>query len=229
MKKTILTLVGSSPLIMHSNYVLADPLSPITKRIKQIQKNRSKTDEEIEEAYKLEFQAGLYLDKGKVVIPADNLNAMIADAGAKVAGITRNKAGAYVFAETADLIYTPPEPGEGTLADLLWASNSPGFRLIRPVKLQGGKSTVMRSRPIFNEWAAKIELQVDDDCIDDGKVMELLVTAGKMIGLGDWRRSCRNGRFGAFEVVEAATPDRAKQLKSTLKRLSVSQQAVGVA
>jgi len=224
MKQMTVSIVGTSALITHSNHTLADPLHPITQRIKQITTNKKKTDADIHEAYRLEFQAGLYLDGDRVVLPADNVNRMIRDGGAKTPGITGKKAGAYVFvSENAPLIYRAPN-GEGdSLADRLWTSNDPSFRLIRPVRLNRGASTVIRARPIFQRWAAEIQVHFDQAEVEESKVLELFTTAGREVGICEWRPgSPSGGNYGRFEVLEGADADDAKRIAGALKALKAS-------
>lgn len=205
MKSKTYKLLGRTPgLIMHSNYVLADPLHPVTQRIKQLSTNKKKTDEDILECYRLEFTAGLYVDSdsGKIFLPADNFNSMIREAAAKTPGITGRVAATAISAvEDAEFFHEAPE-SSGEIAEVLWASNSPSFRLIRPVKLNG-KSTVIRSRPIFTKWAASVEISYDPGDVAEAKLDEIMGVAGKRVGLCDWRPSSpKPGKYGRFHVLD---------------------------
>ncbi len=54
---------------------------------------------------------------------------------------------------------------------------------------------VVRTRPIFQEWAANINLELEDDFVDEGSVRRWVEVAGRQCGLMDWRP-----RFGRFRV-----------------------------
>jgi hypothetical protein len=215
MKTTTVTLVGTAGHIQHSNAILADPIHPMKKAIDRLVKAKNKTEEEIREAYRLEFIAGLYVsEEGRVVIPSDNINRMLQDAGAKHPRFTRPKVQSAVFCQTTNLMYENPEkPGED-VAERLWERE--GFRLIRPAK-NGGRNagTVMRSRPIFNRWAAKVEVLYDPSVLDADDVLELFALAGRMIGLSDWRP-----KHGTFRVLELAEGDEVKYLKDKLSKVA---------
>jgi hypothetical protein len=223
--KTTRTLVGNgNGLVMHSNHILADPLHPISQKIKLLTKNRAKTDEDIHESYRLEFTASIYSDQdGDLVMPSDNVNRMFQDTACKVSAITRKIAQAYVFAQTAKLLFEKPPvvatSGDPTtdLVQALWECNTPSFRLIRPVKLQRGASTVMRSRPLFKSWAAEVDFLIDPDQVSFDKLNEVLTLAGQMACLGDWRP-----KHGTFFVLEAVDDEQRKALKATVKRLKAA-------
>ncbi len=54
----------------------------------------------------------------------------------------------------------------------------------------------MRTRPIFDEWTAVIEVEHDDEILSEEQLHQVLVAAGQQVGIGDWRP-----RFGRFSVV----------------------------
>jgi hypothetical protein len=55
----------------------------------------------------------------------------------------------------------------------------------------------MRTRPRFPEWAATLEIKFLPSLLNASEVKSFLVTAGREIGIGDWRP-----RFGRFEVAK---------------------------
>jgi hypothetical protein len=71
---------------------------------------------------------------------------------------------------------------------------------IRPGRNPNGNEMVCLVRPRFDAWAFDVECTVDLDEIGMALVRQLFDTAGKRIGLGDFRPS-RKGPFGKFCVV----------------------------
>ena len=66
---------------------------------------------------------------------------------------------------------------------------------IRPVVIQ--RARVVRLRPAFKEgWKLDFEIQSIDDEIQPNLLQDVLILAGKMVGIGDYRP-----RFGRFNVV----------------------------
>ncbi len=76
------TIEGVSPLLMHNGQT-ADPLNKFSKELKAVSSKRKKTDEDYAEMSRIEWHAGLYVDKhGFIVLPSEALEAAIGD-GAK--------------------------------------------------------------------------------------------------------------------------------------------------
>jgi hypothetical protein len=61
----------------------------------------------------------------------------------------------------------------------------------RPVNIM--KMKIMRCRPIFKEWELDFNIECINDDISEKTLNEILVYAGKFIGIGDYRP--RYGRF----------------------------------
>jgi hypothetical protein len=68
-------------------------------------------------------------------------------------------------------------------------------------------SRIMRTRPIFKEWAAIVEVEFEDSVINEEQVDRWVHAAGTQVGLCDWRPRC--GRFTA-EKIENLTPKKRK-------------------
>jgi len=71
----------------------------------------------------------------------------------------------------------------------------------RPVVIPATKGRVMRHRPRFDRWSAKVTIRVNDEILDPDFVHRLLVEGGQQIGLGDFRPE-KGGPFGTFIVTE---------------------------
>lgn len=61
------------------------------------------------------------------------------------------------------------------------------------------KTPDVRTRPIFERWACKVEIEYKTNPLTDNQVLNLLSAAGFLIGIGDWRRQ-KGGEYGAFRV-----------------------------
>ena len=60
------------------------------------------------------------------------------------------------------------------------------------------KNRVMRTRPRFNEWELHFKLAFDETSLSRRELLDILQSAGRYIGLGDYRPT-----FGRFEIVSA--------------------------
>ena len=63
-----------------------------------------------------------------------------------------------------------------------------------------GTARIMRIRPIFNEWELEFKLQVINPDLDIKVLNDILIYAGKFIGIGDYRP--KYGRFMVSEFKE---------------------------
>jgi len=177
-------LTGIAPLIMH-NGQLADPLNEGVKAMKRVSGKRSKTEADFEELAKLEFQGSLYMGQNGPVIPSHVLESAIVNGAKKSKDGQKAKAGMFVD-KNATLEYDGPKDREG-----LW--NAPEFRLVAPVVVS--RARVMRTRPIFNEWAVNVVISFDDNQANEAQVLRWVEDAGSQVGLCDWRP-----RYGRFQV-----------------------------
>jgi hypothetical protein len=181
------TLQGVSPLVMH-NGRLADPLSSITKAMKQISAKRDKTDADLEELARLEWYGGLYSQDGAPCIPGEVLEAHVLEAAKKRRKGQQVRAGLYCDGNFPLLYDGPRDP------DALWAD--PAFRFTVPARVQ--RNRVIRTRPIFREWGVRFEVTFNDTLLNEQDIIALLHLGGEQIGLCDWRP-----KFGRY-VVDAA-------------------------
>lgn len=178
-------IVGESPLLMH-NGQLADPLNEIARKMKAVSSKRKKVDADQEEMARLEWYGGLYLDGGRPCIPAENLEAALIGKGsaARKEKMGKQAESALFVPNNAVLEYDGP-------ADLekLWKHG--GFTSRQKVKVQ--TNSVMRTRPIFPEWSATVEITYNPDLLNAEDIKRWMVVAGEQVGLME--RRPRNGRF----------------------------------
>jgi hypothetical protein len=180
-------LAGASPLICH-NGQLADPLNSISKEMERVSSKRAKTDADFEELARLEFLGGLYLDNGEPCIPGEVIEAALVEAAKKMRRGQQAKAG-IISQGNFPIQYDGPRT-----ANELWADER--FRLVAGVKVQRNK--VMRTRPIFREWASEISVDFMPGQLNRSEVEEMVRTAGTVVGIGDWRP--KFGRFMAQAI-----------------------------
>ncbi len=181
-----LKIVGTSPLMMHSDK-LANPLLPETKAHKELTGKRKKTDEDHLAIAKSEYLAGLYwTERDGLHVPGLCFDASFL-AGAKLQKLgTHWKRGAVVLTDKAKLLFDGPATPEG-----LWQDRR--FVDCRGVKV--GTAKLMRYRPVFMEWACQLELAFNPDILNLEEVTKAVSDAGALIGVCEYRP-----RFGRFTV-----------------------------
>jgi len=59
-----------------------------------------------------------------------------------------------------------------------------------------GQARIMRTRPVFNQWACQFTVYYDDEQVNEVDVIRAIEDAGTKSGVGDFRP-----RFGRFEIV----------------------------
>jgi hypothetical protein len=181
-------IVGTAPFLMH-NGNLADPLDPHAKRMASISGKRRKTEADHARLAQLEFLGSLYLRDGKPCIPAEMIEAAIVRGAAQNRRGLKARAG-IVVTENILLKYSGP-----TDPSALWENQA--FQLRCPVRV--GATRIMRTRPMFKEWAAELQVEFMPGLLNPQDVQHFLTIAGEQIGIGDWRP-----RFGRFRVEEQA-------------------------
>lgn len=172
------------PILLHNGQT-ADQTNKFAKALKLISKKRVKTDADFEEMARIEFMAGLYMDKNGPVLPAENLTAMLIKAAKKRREGPAATSGMFVL-EHARLEYEGPRE-----ADSLWADEQ--YRHVALVVVQ--RNRIARTRPIFHEWQAVVKVTYEDELVNESQLDEWFEIAGSQIGIGDWRP-----RFGRFIV-----------------------------
>lgn len=185
----LLTLTGSTPLIMH-NVQTADPLNHWAKEIAKITaKKQNKTDADEVELSRLKFGAGLYYaDDIGPYLPAANIFRSLIEAGTMTREGKKIERGVIFLQDRAPLLYNGPRK-----LDDLWGDGSTRFVDRRIVVVQ--RQRIVGTRPIFPEWGAMFEIEVDPEVINPEQFTDIAVKAGKSVGVGDYRRFY--GRFKA--------------------------------
>lgn len=186
LQNMLVVIQGISPLLMHNGQT-ADPLNRFSKQMKEITKKPKRTEEDYAELSKIEWHAGLYVNKdGDLIIPSTLIEASIQD-GAKKSKLGKAFKSAVFVNDDAKL-----DIGTKKKAAELWGDDQ--YRDVRGVRV--GQSRVMRTRPIFNQWKCSFTVYFDDQQVDLSQVERAIEDAGTKAGLGDFRP-----RFGRFEIV----------------------------
>jgi len=176
-------LTAESPLLMH-NGQLADPLNKYTKDLKRVSGKRAKTDADFAEMARIEWYASLYVDNGKLCIPAEVLEAALVE-GAKKQKLGKQTQSTLFVTRNAILHFD----GDNLSIDDLWERGN--NRFTTGVRVQ--RNRVMRTRPRIEDWWCESEVKFDDKVLDPQKVTEIMAITGTGVGIGDWRP-----KFGRF-------------------------------
>jgi len=183
---------GASPLLMH-NGQLANPLNEWVVKMKEItsKHHSKKTESDIEELMRLEFQGGLYYDEDTKApaMPDIVIEGTIRDAAKGKRKGQAVTAGLNVYPEKIPLIYKGTKDRDGLYEDRNFVDS-------RMVKLQKSASLI-RTRPRFDKWELEFEIKTIDEILSMKEVADFLATAGTFKGIGDYRP-----KFGRFIVKE---------------------------
>lgn len=146
-------------------------------------------DADYEEMAKIEFHAGLYVNKdGFPILPGVMVEASMVNA-AKTEKSGRQAKSALQVLDDSVLEYDGPKDAKELFAD-------PKFRLVSQVRNQNAR--IMRVRPMLSEWSAVVNVRYEDSILNKSQITNWLRIAGALCGVGDWRP--RYGRFNSVEV-----------------------------
>lgn len=206
------TITGATPLLMHNdNLDWADFLT----RWRKDPSNKAASVAGDDRSPAWAWIGSLYIEGGRVAIPADNLMTVLREGGKRCptgkgkntfkaqsqSGIVVNES-AWPLAVNDQVIDARPilamrdeqdfEVHRSTIDAL-------GFSLfVKRAKI--GTSKHVRVRPRFDDWTASGSLTVFDDMITTDVLQNILTYAGAYAGLGDWRPSAPKspGPWGKF-------------------------------
>jgi len=175
--------IGVRPLLVH-NIRLANPLDQYAREMRVINARRNKTVEDLAALARLEFEGGLYINEAGPFIPSTWVEAALK----RAATLTRQGTAverAVLIGDDFPLAYDGPRD-----AAALWGA---GFYDSRMVRIN--KSRVLRTRPMFARWSARLHGLVDLEMLDGSDLEAIAVRCGDYVGLGDYRPT-----FGRFNV-----------------------------
>lgn len=179
------TIKGSAPLLQHRF-----PMPDLATMSKGARKSTGAKD------YTEEWRDYFYSDKdGNIFQPAAHIEGALVKSAVnfKIQG-KRGKTFKDLF--RAAVFITPDEIPHGmTVPDELDTdADKPLYLDLRPVVVQ--RARVVRIRPAFKAgWELEFTIEVIDDSIDSELVHDVLILAGKTVGIGDFRP-----KFGRFSV-----------------------------
>lgn len=177
-------ITGTQPLIMH-NAQLSDPLNPYAKALAEITAKRKKTDDDHAEMARREWAGGLYFDpQVGPYMPGANIERMLLDAARMTRDGKTVERGLFIPGDKWPLEYSGPREVDKLI-------NDENYRFRASIKV--GQQRVMRTRPMFREWALTAEGIFDEEQISPDRLPAFAERGGRLVGLGDWRP--RYGRF----------------------------------
>lgn len=194
-------LTGTAPYIMHAP-TSVDPRHPATKAFKALTGKRKKTDTDHELIARSEFNLGLYVNKERQpVMPMHQLAAALIEGAKDSKDGPKAKAGCFIVRD-ALLEYDGPQDAN----DLYDAEDG---RFVHTAIVRNQQARVMRTRPIFHEWQAVVEIEYADDIANPEEIENWLASAGRRRGIGDHRP--QYGRFSVEALDEEITETGGKQ------------------
>lgn len=203
LKKYEVHLKGISPLITQ-NEQLADPLNEFAKNMQKINKKVNKSEEDILNKMKYQWEGGLYYDDELGLhIPTRNIQACLKHASKKHKGKGKATLMQDLVAILIDAPMGIPLIGyEGISPQDLWkVKNKKGEQVHVYRRLVViGKAKVPSARAIFHQWALKFNLYLDTDVMSFDNLKLILETAGFSSGLCELRPQKATGTYGRFNL-----------------------------
>ena len=210
-KRYEVTLTGHTPLLLHMDNikwgerVRAWQKDPMNKKASVAGDDRSPA---------WVWMGYCYKANGVLVIDADNIMAMLRDAGKKCPAST-GKGSLKAATQSGIIVDQIGWPIVGAKGEIEWAALDPlkdesdfekheqsavdlGFELfVKRARI--GTSKHVRVRPRFDTWSASGSITVMDDALNRATIEMLFAQGGRFVGLCDWRPgSPASGRYGMF-------------------------------
>ena len=189
MKTVTATIWGTRPLLSHRFGEAAEgELAATTRRVKVMVQQETPRSQAEKAAYRL--------PDGRFWVPGAAFARLMREAGSgiKIKG-TRKSAkhgvpAAVTVMDDAVVLLDPNtnEPLTNYEVDS------------RPVVIPSTKGRIMRHRPRFDSWAAKVTIRVNDALMAEDFIFKLMADGGEQLGIGDFRPE-KGGPFGTFRVV----------------------------
>ncbi len=132
------------------------------------------------------------MNDGKIGIPGINLRSAVVGPGG---GARQSKSGKKAAKGLRFQFFYPLEYDGPDDPEELW--KDPRFRL--RTKVSVGRQSVIRTRPIFEDWSITGEVYYNPDFVDLDDLVHWLKVTGSEVGLGDWRPQ-KYGPYGTFDV-----------------------------
>lgn len=191
-----LTITGTSALIMN-NARMANPLDPATKAYKVASNKQKKTDQDLEELFRLGHAGAMYHDAEiGPYLPGDNIWKSLQEGGKKHRLGQKVTEGVLILTDVNPIAYKGPRGIDG-----LWSAPGGQFQFIN-MRVTGSGSQRKRvpfCRPVFREWKTEADGTLDESILDLAELRLIAETAGSRVGVCDWRP-----KYGRFAVTVEA-------------------------
>ena len=180
--RVLATLRGIHPLLMN----------PATEELLDQLRNRTPSPKRTDWPAEEEAATKLYRDEdGAIGIPSLNLFSSLVEAGRLVkAGtkqISTSKSTILPSFLSIEEFFLPFKGDPEWVVDKRRGRNPNGGEMVCLV------------RPKFADWEFDVTFEIDESEVDEKVVQKLVETAGKKVGLCDFRPACK-GPFGRFKV-----------------------------
>ena len=199
MERIRVKIIGETPLLMHNNR-LANPLDKYAQAMGARSGKRKKTIEDIWELARIEWEGGLYLYDGQIQIPMRVLNKCFQRGATKSKSGMLWKSGCIIEDNYCPLKYagnTIRITGNDSIPN---PELDPFFKkFIFQAMVRVGSSTLLRTRPCFEEWSLETAILYEPTVINRETLVQCLNDAGRLCGMCDWRIES-GGQFGRFHV-----------------------------
>jgi hypothetical protein len=207
-----ITLTGETPLLLHHDNL---SWAEVMQRWSKDPANSKASTAGDDRSPAWRWIGNLYIDGGKVVVPADNLMTVLREGGAKCptgkkgatfkrqtqSGLVVNEAAWPITVDGACVNYSDIKPliENADFAEHEATASSLGFALFTK-RARIGQAKHIRVRPRFDRWQISGTITVFDEMITRDVLQNILTFAGTYAGLGDWRPSSPKspGPFGKF-------------------------------
>jgi len=205
MKQLNIRVKGESPLMTH-NVQLANPLGKYAQTLKPLTSKRNKTDSDLMEIARIEWEGGLYLNNGRVHMPIRCLNAAFYAGAKKRKNGPRWKTGAVLDGEPYYLDYNGPKISVEENGKIPNPELDKFYEKLCDIDLvKVSSSMVPRARPIFFDWSIPcVTILYDENIVDERTLMDMCKDAGYLVGLCERRPGSSGsgtpGTFGRFSV-----------------------------
>lgn len=190
-------LKSITPMVTNCD-TLANPLNPMTKKLKEITSLKTKQDEHHLAIAKLQWEASLYYDEDIGIYLSSKMII-----GCLRASARKEKKGLKIKAVIVDCIPGTPLIGyEGKTPAQLWnIKNNKGDQVhvfTETVNVQRAKT--MRTRAIFPKWEVKFNVLLDTEILSEAEFRRIIECAGFEYGFGELRPQLATGICGRFNL-----------------------------
>lgn len=188
MKTIKFQIKGTQPL-MQSNPQTVNPFNKYKIALKPLMAKRSKTEDDMNELYILQFESSFYTKNGQYIIPSEHFWKSICTAAKEM---KLGKKFQQSFFVMSDCILEFPE--KNLTPSQLFEERS--HVDIRDGVISGKRVPVCRA--IFTEWSTTLECFYDETQIDEKDIIYIVSVAGQRYGVGTYRT--KYGRFKAEKI-----------------------------